>query len=148
MSFWSLGGAQVDKNLALWGGLGLSFNLNHKKVDYARLLGTGFHSGKNIKGSIEGTITRHEVNAETRWVPSARVFFDVQASTRNRMLGSVEYDHGYQNCNWNLTNDFKVDSATRLKVRLNQNFTLSTALIHTFGFVKFALNANVFNKIN
>ena len=64
------------------------------------------------------------------------------------MLGSVEYDHGYQNCNWNLTNDFKVDSATRLKVRLNQNFTLSTALIHTFGFVKFALNANVFNKIN
>ena len=58
LSFWSLGGAQVDKELALWGGLGLSFNLNKTNIDSAKILGTGFHSGRNVKGTLEGIFNR------------------------------------------------------------------------------------------
>jgi len=145
VSVWSLGGRRVDPKLSLWGGLGLSFNPNKRNLDNVRVLGVANQTANRVKASVEGTFTRIDgVDNKSLWIPSVRVFVDSQALTNNRQLASVEYDLGKKSLNWNLVNETRLDNATRLKLRLNQNYGVSAALIHSFSnLANFALTANI-----
>lgn len=137
----------MNPNLALWGGLSLSFNPNLRNLENVKVLAVGLENQNRIRASVEGTYTRTDINEgkSSLWTPSVRAQFDCQALHGNRQLASVEYVHNVKPVNWSVANETKLDNATRLKVRVNQNYTLSGALIHSFSnLATFALTANVF----
>lgn len=150
VSFWGLGGHKVDPKLSLWGGLGLSFNPAKRNVENIRFLAAGNHSGSRVKAAVEATYTRTDgVDNKSLWIPSGKLHFDAQGLVRNnRQLASIEWDQGKKKFEWNVVNETQVDNATRLKVRINHDRVLSTALIHSYSNqANFALTANVYNNL-
>jgi len=146
ISSYALAGKRLaEANLAFWGGFGLNFNLKKRKLDDVKLLGSLFQDKHKVKVATEVTLRRvDDADDKSHFSPSVRVHFDAAPMKNNRTLGSAEYDTASKSCKWNIVNEHSVDAATRLKVKINQDYAVTGAVIHSFNSnTNFALTANV-----
>jgi len=149
ISAYLIGGKQLDDNFAAWGGVGLNFNPRKKNLDHYQLLVGASESKHKAKLEAEVTFNRIDEDADKHhFAPSVQVLFGAQPIKDHRLAGNIEYDHSTKNTKFALVHDYNLDSKTRIKTKINENYWVTLGLIHKFSDnLNFGLTSNI-NWVN
>jgi len=125
----------------------LSFGLGGKTVDNFQFMAAGTCDKFKIKTATELIFNRQVADDEKKTVhysPSVKFHLDTKCCEENRGMVNIQYNHSDKKLDWQATNEYSFDKNTKLKAKINQNYTLTMALIHKFaGFASFGFTANM-----
>jgi len=145
ISAYFLGGKKLDDNFSAWGAVGLNFNPKKKTLDNYQLLIGGSESKHKAKLQAEVSFNRVDEEADKHhFAPSLQVLLDSQLHKDHRFAANIEYDHSKKNTKVALVHETQLDSNTRFKTKINENYFITFGLAHKFSAnLNFALTSNI-----